>query len=168
MILSLFQLSVSWHSTGLSPRPEQEMWWIGDYFPDADLVNKTINDFSKWNTGVKSGIDVKIINNSQPSLEWLLRDQNVTREEVLSPLEKTSIIISKEEGNPILENNYRGQRFVLSSVPFWKFDIKQAFQSNDFARWFFLRDGSLVNENLILWSRKDLFIDSGSRFERKD
>ncbi len=163
VISSILQFSIGIHATGTTPRPEEEIWWIGDYFPDAEILKHSINDISLWNFGNKNSIDVSILNVKQPSIEWLLHEHKISINDSISPLENASIVISNDEQIQILEKKYRGQRFIINSVPFWEFHFEQAITSGDFARWFFLREGVIENEDLILWTRNDLFIDSKFR-----
>ena len=52
-ILILFQISVSFHATGMASKPEAELWWLNNYFKGSKSFTTSIEDISEWNTGYK-------------------------------------------------------------------------------------------------------------------
>ena len=73
-ILVVITFGSAWKGAGLGPRPEAELW-RSDAFPvGRDLFMNTVDDLSLWNTTQKNGIDVVLLKQKQPSLQWVLRD----------------------------------------------------------------------------------------------
>jgi hypothetical protein len=146
----------------LSPQPEQEIWGIGDYFKDADLLKLQVDNISEWNIGQKGQINIQMYGQKNPSIQWLFRNEmilnNGSQLEITSP----AIIISPLEKQLPGKDNYFGQEFVTKAYPYWKANLTQSFFSIDFFKWIFLRDGFINKETDILWVRNDLLIGNTS------
>jgi len=165
VILMLFQFSASFHSLGISRRPESEIWWNADYAEGANLVLKTIEDISFWNTGVKNGLEIQIQGIKSPSLLWLLRNNKVKTVDELIPSNLAPILITEDKDNLSLIDSYRGQEIAYFATPIWTKKIPYTFTPPDFYRWLFFRDGITQTDEIYLWSRADLFIGNNIKFE---
>jgi hypothetical protein len=167
-ILALFHLSVSIHATGITSRPESELWWLDHYFKSPELISTTVEDISLWNTGIKNAINVSIVGFDSPSLEWVLKEQGIVKYGEIPISAPPSMMILKEANSSVLRNEYRGQKFALHSFPFWTMNLEQSVTSIDFYRWLFLRDGFINNEDAELWARADLFVGNNLKFENNN
>jgi len=165
LILGIFHLSTGLHVLGLSPKPEAEAWWLDGYFKDADLIFNSIERISIINSGLKNGIDVVIEDSSLPSVNWLLRGYDLIYFEIIPMYSYPSIIITKEENPPSLNEKYRGFKFILHADSHWIKNLDSYFLPIDFYRWLFLRKNSIQNEEYYLWARADLFPGNNIKFE---
>jgi len=166
LILSIFQFSVSIHSTGLTSRPESELWSLEKYFKGSELLMSTIKDISLWNSGFKQRIDVAIVGIDAPSIIWALKDQIIEKYDVIPSTRNASIVITKEGNEQTIdEKDYRGQKFALHSFPIWTINLEQSLTSIDFYRWLLLRDGYIKDDEIELWARADLFVGNNRKFE---
>jgi hypothetical protein len=167
-ILTLFHFSISVHATGITSRPESELWWLDHYFKGSELITTTVEDISMWNTGFKKRIDVALVGIDSPSIEWALKEQGIAKYNVIPSSETPSVMIMKESKDLTIKNEYRGQKFTLHSFPMWTINLEQSLTSIDFYRWLFLRDGFIKNEDAELWARADLFVGNNLKFENNN
>ena len=167
-ILTLFHFSVSVHATGITPRPESELWWLDHYFKGSELITTTVEDISIWNTGFKNNINVALVGIDSPSIVWAFKEQGIAKYNVTPISETPSLMIMKEGKDLTLKNGYRGQKFTLHSFPMWTINLEQSLTSIDFYRWLFLRDGFIKNEDVELWARADLFVGNNLKFENNN
>ena len=134
----------------------QELWDPTPLTGEADLLLKTLEDLSEWNTGLRTSIDVTVAVDA-PSLRWALRNfrhvQFVGEGQVLQGGDTPSVIITrKSQETPNLTASYRGQDFGWWKVPAWTGALPP-----DFPRWLAFRQSPVESEQLILWARGDLF-----------
>jgi hypothetical protein len=87
-------------------------------------------------------------------MRWALRDFPRTGyANGVPPGESPSIVITPQEGeNPSLEAAYRGQDFSWSVAPGWSGDLPV-----DLLAWLVARQAPIVEKQVILWVRNDLF-----------
>jgi hypothetical protein len=167
LVLALFQLSVSFHSLGISERPESEIWWNSQFISGSTFISNTIEEISLWNNGFRNGIDVQIQGVNSPALVWLLRNQIVTEVDNNSIVSNPSIVFSASKNSQLLESAYRGQKIAFYASPMWMQNIPQSLDTLDFYRWLFLRDGIIQKSEIFLWARAELFIGNNIKFESK-
>ena len=117
------------------------------------LLVDSIADASITATGRPDSIQGAVIGDSD-ALRWALREY----EEVdflinpLSGMEYPFLITTGEGDIPEMQENYRGQDFVLSSAPGW-----EGVLPNNWISWIAFREGPITTEYLILWVRNDIY-----------
>jgi hypothetical protein len=118
-----------------------------------ELLKDSIADASITATGRPESIQGAVIG-ATDALRWTLRDfQNI--DYIISPgsaIDYPVVITAGEENSLPLEENYRGQDFVLSSTPGW-----DRILPDNWISWIGFREGPIVNEYLVLWIRNDVY-----------
>jgi uncharacterized membrane protein len=149
----IFTISTLWGSTQVRQNQAVELWNSIPTPGQSDLMLKTISEVSSWNAGTPIDIDIASTIDT-PTLRWTLRGfPNVRFISQPKKDEMPSIVITKENNSePVLMAAYRGEDFVWWISPGWTGALP-----TDFVRWFTFRDAPLITENLIIWTRSDLF-----------
>jgi hypothetical protein len=163
----LFQVSVVFNSLNPSRRSGSEIWWTSTYVDKSNILLKTIEEVSLWNTGVQNGLDIQIQGIDSPSLLWQLKEYHVQTNDVIHPNNMASVIITKTKDNSLLVNSYRGQLLPFSSEPFWIQNLPQSLTTVDFYRWFFFRDSIVHQDNYYIWMKAELFVGNNIKFESR-
>jgi len=88
---------------------------------------------------------------------WLLHDRTVTVVSALDISTSPPIVITTDQVDPSLAAGYRGQSFVWRQAPQWG----QAHFS-DLITWISFHQVPVNTENIIVWIRSDLFMDSAA------
>ena len=150
LCLSLFN---TFHVSSLIKPANNEIYYIGNYVPEEDLLLSTIDDFSEWSVGNQEEIDIAVVNLDTPELNWILRDyKNVSFVNYI-PADKTpSLIVSADKETPNLSVEYTGQDFSIS-----KKQILTGYSFWDITSWFFYRDLRFESDDIVLWVRTDIF-----------
>ncbi|HDD55140.1 MAG TPA: hypothetical protein ENG59_02715 [Chloroflexi bacterium] len=119
----------------------------------VELLVDSIADASITATGRPDSIQGAVINDSD-ALRWALREYEGFDYLVSLPSEMDyPLLITSVEGDfQALQENYRGQDFVLSSHPGWGRVLP-----DDWISWIAFRKGPVVREYLILWVRNDIY-----------
>lgn len=154
--LGVFGFANMWSTTQLHQSGNVGVWHPYPLTADEDLLVKTVEDLSNWNTGRADAIDVTVVADA-PSLRWALRDitqVNYLSEKELSTLRgESSIVLTLQiQEAPSLADSYRGQDFAWWSYPDWGGALP-----GDFYKWLLFRSAPVRQEHLILWAREDLF-----------
>lgn len=154
-VLGVFQLSGVWGGLRLDRNVRQELWVRYPVVQESDLLLKTLDDLSEWNTGQKTSLDLVVLVDS-PSLRWVLRDWSQTRfaSELTADDLPATLITYKDQATPRLTDVYRGQDFAWDIFPGW-----QGIVPLDFMRWLAFRQAPTQSIQVILWARADLFPD---------
>lgn len=153
LILLTVTFGTAWKSAGLGPRPETELWRSDALPVGRDLMLKSVNDLSLWNTGQKEGIDIVLLNANQPSFQWALRGiSDLKQADILGNSETPSLIISSANEAFNLQEIYRGQSIVWTAIPDFEHLTIQ-----DWLKWYAFRRVQLIDNNCFLWARTDLF-----------
>jgi len=152
-LLVLVTFGSAWKAGGLGPRPETELWRSDALPVGRDLTVQAISDLSLWNTGQETGIDVALLRQTQPSLQWALHDfGNLTQKDILGDAETPSIIITSAQDTLSQTQTYRGENLVWTSTPdFVHMTVE------DWLKWYSMRSVPLDNTNILIWARNDLF-----------
>ena len=118
-----------------------------------ELLVDSIADASITATGRPESIRGAVISDSD-ALRWALREYEGFDYLVNLPSETDyPILITSVEGEfQALQENYRGQDFVLSSHPGWGRILP-----DDWISWIAFRKGPVISEYLILWVRNDIY-----------
>lgn len=118
-----------------------------------ELLRKSIADVSITATGRPDSINGAVISDNQ-ALRWALRDFEEIGFLVSPPtgIEYPILITMGQNEYPIIQENYRGQDFVLSTRSNWGRILP-----DDWISWIAFRKGPVVNDYLILWVRNDIY-----------
>ena len=154
--LGLYGISVMWSASFRSEPDRLDLWQPAPITRNADLLLKTVEDLSEWNTGLTRAIDLTLATEA-PSLRWALRNYpglTTTMEDGLASLPGApAIFIARQTAvAPGLAQAYRGQDFAWWAYPGWDGALPP-----DFLRWLTTRQAPLRQEQVLLWARSDLF-----------
>jgi hypothetical protein len=94
-----------------------------------------------------------------PALHWLLRDWSDVTYSPSPTLTGTPafVIASDQLSAPELRSAYRGQNFNWRNYPNWN-----ALAASDWLRWVILHQAPEGQDNIILWTRSDVFLDASN------
>lgn len=151
--LGFLLLSSTWGLSHLRQNNPEELYSIPPATGQADLMLATISDLSQWTTGLSQEIDLSVTYDA-PSLRWALRGfRHVSFIPQLTSADVPSIIITPQnENSPTLTQSYRGQDFNWRIYPAWEGVLPP-----DKIAWLAYHQAPLVQEQIILWARADLF-----------
>ena len=156
IILGLYTLGAAWGATGLRNANAVELWNLSPRIAQADLISQTADEISEWATGQADDLTVTVFGVDSPALLWSLRNHELTVPLALDPASSPDLIVTPPQEDLGLAAAYRGQDFEWRQTPIW--DSLPSF----FLRWFTYHELPSSSENLVLWVRNDLFIDSES------
>lgn len=156
LALGVYSFASMWGTSQLHRSGDVGIWYPVPVTADEDLVVKTVQDLSKWNTGRTDAIDIAVVVDA-PSLRWALRNfsqVNFMPERELPALQsESSIVVTlRVQESPNLADSYRGQDFAWWSYPDWGGALP-----GDFYKWLVFRSAPIRQEQLIVWAREDLF-----------
>lgn len=162
--LGIYGLANMWSASQLHYKGNVELWNPYPTTLNADLLIKTIEDLSEWNTGMTDNIDITVAVKAS-SLRWALIDFSrasfVPERQLLAISGEPSIVIAHQvQEAPSLAASYRGQDFAWWSYPGWLSALPP-----DFFNWLVFRKAPVQQEQLILWARADLFPEGFSESE---
>jgi len=117
------------------------------------LLDQTLADLSSRSTGLKDQLEIVSMVDS-PALQWvLLNYPNARSAGSLSPDELPQVVITEKSAEfPSMAVNYRGQDFVWQLYPGW-----QGIFPPGFINWLAFRQAPMIQEQVVLWARVDLF-----------
>jgi hypothetical protein len=156
LMLGIYTLGAAWGATGLRIASAVELWDSSPRIAQADLLSLTADQTSEWATGQVDALPVTVFGVDSPALLWSLRNHAVKVVVALDPASSPELIVTPPQDNLTLAAAYRGQDFAWRQTPSW--DSFPAF----YLRWFTYRELPASSENIVLWVRNDLFIDSDS------
>jgi hypothetical protein len=154
--LGLYGISVMWSASFRSEPGRLDLWQPAPITRNADLLLKTVDDLSEWNTGLISAIDLTLAAEA-PSLRWTLRNYpkmtTISEDQLASLPGAPAIVIARQTAAaPGLAEAYRGQDFAWWVYPGWERALPP-----DFLRWLTTRQAPLRQDQVLLWARSDLF-----------
>jgi hypothetical protein len=120
----------------------------------VDVLLNVATQISDLNRGDAAQLPLTILNEDSPALHWLFRYWQVQDVRLLAP-DTTPALIITPSGNLSLSVKYRGEPLVLHETGTW-----DKASSSDLLKWFIYRQLPLQQDNVILWVRSDLMIDS--------
>ncbi len=132
-----------------------ELWQPEPRLGRADLVLKVANEISNLNTGADADLPLTILGVESKALSWLFREWEVQKADILAPGATPEIVITPASMDLSLTSDYRGEALVWHELGDWK---ATTFSSR--LNWFIYRQLPVQRENIILWVRSDLFLDS--------
>jgi len=131
-----------------------ELWQPEPRIGRVDILLKVANQISDLNRGYANQLPLTILNEASPALHWLFRDWQIQDVNELAP-DVTPELIITPSGDLSLTAKYRGEPLVLHDAADWA----NASPAN-WLKWFVYRQMPLLRENVILWVRGDLMLDS--------
>jgi hypothetical protein len=152
--LMLFTIAMSTGAAGLRQPLTVELWQPEPRTGRVDILLKVANQISDFNQGYAAQLPLTILKVDSPALQWLFRDWRVQEVNELAP-DVTPEIIITPSGNLSLAVKYRGEALVLHETVTWN-----GTSSADWLKWFVYRQMPLQHEDVILWVRSDLMLDS--------
>ena len=152
--LTLFTFAMSTGAAGLRQPLTAELWQPEPRTGRVDILLKVANQISDLNRGDAGQLPLTILAVDSPALHWLFRDWKVQDVSELPP-EATPELLITPPGNVSLSVDYRGETLVLREVPDWDHATSAKWLS-----WFIYRQMPVLREDVILWVRSDLTLDS--------
>ena len=151
--LVMFSFSAMTRASHLEQFRAVELWNQVPQPAKPDLLLETIHDLSLKSTGGPKSIDI-VSEVSSPALRWLLRAYpNVQFLDFVGDDFLPSLKITpKLEAVPSSTELYRGQGFTWWVRPGWTTSIP-----TPFIRWLAFRDSPILQDEIIIWARSDLF-----------
>lgn len=118
-----------------------------------ELLVDSIVDASITATGRPESIQGAVVGESD-TLRWALREYEGFDYLVnlVSGIDYPILITTREIDFQVVEENYRGQDFVLSSAPGWGRILP-----DNWISWIAFRKGPIISDYLILWVRNDIY-----------
>ncbi len=154
LCLTAFTVAMSTGAAGFRQPLTVELWPPEPRTGRVDILLKVANQISDLNTGSIASLPLTILGVDSPALDWQFRDWQVQNVSGLSPDATPEMIISTID-KISLEANYRGEALPLSEVADWG-HAKTA----DWLKWFVYRQMPILRQDIILWVRSDLMLDS--------
>jgi hypothetical protein len=149
-------MAASLAAAGVRHNPDGvEMWRPGGTLPQADLLLHTVQNLSDWSDYDVNAQPVTIAGIDSPALLWLLRQRALNVQQAVEPSIDAPMVVAANRNNPDLAARYRGEAFVLQSIPLW--------EQTGFAQWLewlAFHQVPQQTDTVILWVRNDLFLDA--------
>ena len=154
IVLTLFTIAMTTGAAGLRQPLTVELWQPEPRTGRVDVLLNVATQISELNRGDAAQLPLTILNEDSPALHWLFRYWQVQDVPELAPDATPALIISPS-GNLSLSVKYRGEPLVLHETGVW-----DKVSPSDVLKWFVYRQLPLQQDNVILWVRSDLMIDS--------
>jgi hypothetical protein len=155
IFLSVFTLGAATGAGGLRLPRTVELWNPAPEILDADLLIQTANNISDWNKGAVESLSVEISGIDSPALFWLFRDWTIVDSTTIAADEPPAMIVTPAGVQPNLSVAYRGESFRWRQTPAWA-NAGLA----GWTKWLVIRTFATQDENIVLWVRTDVLIDS--------
>ena len=151
--LGVGMLASMWGTSHLRLNGAEELWSTPPATGQADLLLSTLGDLSEWETGHRNMAEVVVVTDSA-ALRWALHDFSQARFISQIPSGETPPILITHlyQASPAVSVVYRGQDFIWRIYPGW-----QGVIPSEWARWMAFRQAPLVQEQVIVWARTDVF-----------
>lgn len=153
--LALFTLAAATGAAQIREPRTLELWSPEPRLGRADLLLKVADELSTLNTGADASLPLTIAGVDSPALRWLFRDWEVEETTVLAPDATPELVITPATVDLTLTADYRGAPFVWREIGSWP----QA-TAGDWLEWFLYRQMPIQQEDILLWVRADLMLDS--------
>ncbi len=135
-----------------------ELWRESAYPTDHDLLVQTVYDTAERVRGVRTEVDVFVVDVDSPSLQWALRKINTVRFVKAISLELTPSLVITRDNQPLaFREDYTGQDFVWKETPTWNL-----LGISDWLRWIMFRYIPSGKEYLVVWVRSALMSGAGA------
>jgi hypothetical protein len=131
-----------------------EIWQPEPRTGRVDVLLNVANQISDLNTGYAAQLPLTILAVDSPALHWIFRDWQVTDATALAPDATPPMVISTID-KLSLAANYRGEALPLSEVADWDHATTSVW-----LKWLVYRQMPILRQDVILWVRSDLMLDS--------
>jgi hypothetical protein len=154
LALTAFTLAMSTGAAGVREPLTVELWQPEPRTGRVEVLLKVANQVSDLNTGYIGQLPLTVLGVDSPALHWLFRDWQVQDVSALAPDATPEMVISSiDQLN--LAADYRGEALPLNEVADWAHATP-----SDWLKWFVYRQMPILREEIILWVRTDLMLDS--------
>jgi hypothetical protein len=154
LALTAFTLAISTGAAGVREPLTIELWQPEPRTSRVDVLLKVANQISDLNTGYASQLPLTVVGVDSPALHWLFRDWQLKDVSALPPDANPEMVISSID-KLNLAADYRGEALPLNEVADWGHATP-----SDWLKWFVYRQMPILREDIILWVRSDLMLDS--------
>jgi len=154
LALTAFTLAMSTGAAGVREPLTVELWQPEPRTGRLDVLLKVANQISDLNTGYTGQLPLTVLGVDSPALHWLFRDWQVQDVSALAPDATPEMVISSID-QLSLAADYRGEALPLNEVADWGHATR-----SDWLKWFVYRQMPILREDVILWVRSDLMLDS--------
>jgi len=154
LALTAFTLAMSTGAAGVREPLTVELWSPEPRTGRVDVLLKVANQISDLNTGYVGQLPLTVLGVNSPALQWLFRDWQVHDVSALTPDATPEMVISTVD-KLSLAAKYSGEPLPLSEVADWDHAT-----SSNWLKWFVYRQMPILREDVILWVRSDLMLDS--------
>jgi hypothetical protein len=156
LVMLSFMLSFGVSAGGVNGRSSPDLWHEDNRVTGASALLNDLNTVSLWNTGVREGLVIEVVDFDTPSMHWALRNfPQVDYVNVRSPEGAPDVVITDFIYRPELSESYRGETFAWYTTADWG-----TLDTYSFLDWIFHRKVNQSTTNLILWVRQDLFLEN--------
>jgi hypothetical protein len=155
LALGLFTIAMATGATGLREPLTVELWSQEPRPGHLALIEKVANDISNLNAGMQRSLPVTIVGLDSPALLWQFRRWDVQVVASLPPGMSPELVLTPFDMQMELVADYSGEALVLRQMPDWS-----TADLNAWLKWFVYRELPVLSEDLILWVRSDLMLDS--------
>jgi hypothetical protein len=131
-----------------------ELWQPEPRTGRVDVLLSVANQISDLNVGYAAQLPLTILNVDSPALHWLFRDWQVTDAADLAPDATPPMVISTID-KLSLAAAYRGEALPLTEVADWDHAT-----TTNWLTWLVYRQMPILRQEIILWVRSDLMLDS--------
>ena len=154
LALTAFTIAMSTGAAGVREPLTVELWQPEPRTGRVDIMLSVANQISDLNTGYAAQLPLTILAVDSPALHWLFRDWQVVDAADLAPDATPPMVISTID-KLSLAANYRGESLPLTEVADWDHA-----STSDWLKWFVYRQMPILRQDVILWVRSDLMLDS--------
>lgn len=154
VVLSLFTIAMATGAGGLRQPLTVELWQPEPRTGRIDIIVKVASQISDLNRGVSTQLPLTILDVNSPALEWAFRNWQVQEVTQLAPDASPALIISSSS-DLSLSAQYRGEPLVLHEAAAWAEATPP-----DWLKWFIYRQMPMAQDNVVIWVRDDLMLDS--------
>jgi hypothetical protein len=153
-ILTVFTMAMSTGAAGIREPRVFSLWTPEPRTGRVDVLLKVADQISAMNRGAAAELPITIVSVDSPALQWLFRDWQV---KVVSeiPAEATPELVISPMGELHLSVQYRGEALPIREQADW-----QHATSANWLDWLVYRQFPVLREDVILWVRSDLMVDS--------
>ncbi|GEM_PF-1649773 len=152
----IITISATVNAAGLRDPYQNDILSIDPFPVNADLLIKTLMDYSGWNFKEKTVMNIFVIGEQPPSLFWALKDfKNVHQRTTLPKDEKIDAVITSNHFTLEQTNAYSGQEILWETKTAWSL-----MNNYEYVYWFLTRrapQDTLAQKAFIVWINSSLF-----------
>jgi hypothetical protein len=154
VFFGLFTLALSTGTSTLRRPLTTDLWAPEPRSGRVDILLKVANEISEINGGEPANLPLTILLVDSPALHWLFRDWDVQDVVELAP-DATPELLITPPGNVSLSVDYRGEPLPLAEIADWSNAT-----SSEWLSWVIHRRMPMLREQIHLWVRSDLMLDT--------